>query len=410
MIQFIYYILFIITLLYGIYFVITGLFALKKEDEKPIYSYRARTKFAVLIAARNEALVIEDLIKSLKNQNYPDDLYDIYSLINNCTDNTLEVAKKAGSKIINIDIPVKSKGDVLKYTFKKLKKKDYDAYIVFDADNIVHPEFLKLMNNTYLSGYKVAQGRKDSKNIEDNWLSASYSLFYYIQNFFFNKSRMRIHAAAAINGTGFMVAKSLMDEGFEPQTVTEDIELSIQCVLKGIDIAYVEDAITYDEQPTKFIDSWHQRSRWSKGIIECNRIYRRELIAKWIKDKDFSCIDKFLFTVAPYVQMLSVVLTCLLSIFHMAGIELNDVFSYFFSLGYICFMISYLIGVILNIFVILYYNRDVEDTIHGIFLFTIFILTWIPINAICLFKKDLKWVQIEHNRKANMEALFNENH
>ncbi len=408
MIQMIYYILFIITLLYGIYFVITGLLAFKKDDEKPVRPFRARTKFAILIAARNESLVIGDLIKSLKEQNYPKELYDIYALINNCTDNTLEVAKEAGAKIIDVDVPVKSKGDVLKYTFKKLKKKNYDAYIIFDADNVVHPEFLKLMNNAYLSGYKVAQGRKDSKNIEDNWLSTSCSLFYYIQNFFFNKARMKINAAAAINGTGFMVAKSLMDEGFDPKTVTEDIELSIQCVLKGIDIAYVEEAITYDEQVTKFKDSWNQRSRWSKGIIECFKIYGGKLLVRWIKTRDFSCIDKFLFAIAPYIQVLSVILTGALGVFYLVGIELNDIFSYFFSLGLTCFAIGYLLMVIMNMFMIVFYKRDLYDTLQGIFLFIIFLASWIPINVMCLFKKDLKWVQIEHNRKGNLEALVNE--
>lgn len=407
MVQLIYYILFIITCSYGIYFVITGFFAFKNPEER-IRKHKAKTKFAILIAARNEAQVIGDLIKSLKEQDYPTNLYDIYSLVNNCTDNTLEVAKKAGSKIINVNTPVKSKGEVLKYAFKRLKNKDYDAYIIFDADNVVHPDFLKVMNNAYLSGYKVAQGRKDSKNIEDNWLSASYSLFYYIQNFFFNKSRMKIDAAAAINGTGFMVEKQVIDDGFDPKTVTEDIELSIICVLRGIKIAYVEDAITYDEQPTKFVDSWHQRSRWSKGIIECNRLYRKALLKKFIKDKDFSAFDKLLFSAAPHVQTLSIILTIVLGIFYILGIELNDIFSYFFSLGLVCFMISYLIGVILNMFVIIYYNRDVYETLHGIFLFSVFMITWIPINAICLFKKDLKWVPIEHNKKADMKAILNE--
>lgn len=408
MIQMIYYILFTITLLYGVYFVITGLFAFKHDDIPKIRPFRARTKFAILIAARNEALVIGDLIKSLKEQNYPAELFDIYSLINNCSDNTLEVAKKAGSKIINVTVSCKSKGDVLKFTFNKLKKKNYDAYIIFDADNIVHPDFLKLMNNTYLSGYKVAQGRKDTKNISDNWLSSSYALFHYVQNFFFNKSRMNLNAACAINGTGFMVAKSIMDEGFDPKTVTEDIELSIQCVLKGIDIAYVEEAITYDEQPTKFNDSWHQRSRWSKGIIECNRLYRKQLLKKWLKDKDFSCIDKFMFSIAPYVQTLSVILTLMLGVFYIFDIELNDIFSYFFSLGLTCFMIGYLIDVIINMFMMIYYKRDLYDNLHGIFFFLVFMATWIPINVICLFKKDLTWVQIEHNRKSSLDALLNE--
>lgn len=407
MIQLIYYILFLITLSYGIYFVITGFFAFKTENYK-IKKYPAKTKFAILIPARNESLVIENLIKSLKDQNYPTNLYDIYTIVNNCTDNTLAVAKKAGSKIINVNTSVKSKGDVLKFAFNRLKNKDYDAYIVFDADNIVHGDFLKIMNNTYQSGYKVAQGRKDSKNIEDNWLSASYSLFYYIQNFFFNKSRMKIDAAAAINGTGFMVAKQVIDEGFDPKTVTEDIELSIICVLRNIKIAYVEDAITYDEQPTKFIDSWHQRSRWSKGIIECNRLYRKQLFKKFIKDKDFSAIDKLLFTSAPHIQILSVILTFVLGLFYILGIELNDIFSYLFSLGFVFFMITYLLGVLLNMFVLIYYKRDIETTLHGIFLFSVFLITWIPINAMCLYKKDLTWVPIEHNKKVNIDAILSE--
>lgn len=408
MILFIYYILFVITLLYGLYFIVTGLLAFKSIED-PIRYHKAKTKFAVLIAARNEEKTIGDLIKSLKAQDYPDNLYDIYALVNNCTDNTEKVAKVSGAKIMNVTEKTKTKGDVLKFAFKKLKKKDYDAYIIFDADNIVHPDFLKIMNNTYRSGYNVAQGRKDSKNIQDNWLSASFSLFYYIQNFFFNKSRMKIDAAAAINGTGFMVAKRIIDSGFEPKTITEDIELSIMCVLRNERIAYVENAITYDEQVTKFSDSWTQRSRWSKGIIECNRIYRGALFKKFIKDKDFSALDKLLFSAAPWVQILAVCLTLVLGLFNFLGVELNDIFSYIFSLGLVCFMITYLVGIIINIFVILYYKRDVYETLHGIFLFFLFIISWIPINFICLFKKELKWKQIEHSRNTSMEAILHEN-
>ncbi len=332
MVQIIYYSLFLITLLYGLYFIITGLFAFKDIDLN-IRNHRAKTKFAILIAARNEAQVIGDLIKSLKEQNYSSNLYDIYSLINNCTDNTKEVAKKAGSKIISVNVPVKSKGDALKYAFKRLKNKDYDAYIIFDADNIVHPDFLKKMNDAYQSGYKVAQGRKDSKNISDNWLTASSSLFHYIQNFFFNKSRMKINAASAINGTGFMADKNVIDDWFDPKTITEDIEFSIMCVLRNIKIAYIDDAITYDEQPTDFKTSWNQRNRWSKGIIECNRLYRKKLLIKFLKDKDFSALDKLLFSSAPIMQTLSVILTVILGLFSILGIELNDLFSYFFRLA-----------------------------------------------------------------------------
>ena len=157
MLQAAYYILFSIVLLFSLYFALLALFAFIKR-KSPIKKHDAKTKFAVLIAARNEAEVIGDLIESLKVQNYPAELYDVYAIVNNCTDQTEQVARDAGAKIMSVDVSVKCKGDVLKYAFAKLKPCDYNAYIIFDADNEVHPDFLSYMNNAYQSGYLAAQG------------------------------------------------------------------------------------------------------------------------------------------------------------------------------------------------------------------------------------------------------------
>ena len=174
------YILLIASLFYGLYFLVmaTGVFGKKKEKT----NNSKKNHFAILIAARNEEVVIGNLIKSLKKQNYPKDKYDIYVIVNNCTDNTLEVARDAGANIIKCTEKVKTKGDVLKYTFNKLKdNKEIDAYVIFDADNVVHGDFLNKMNNSINAGYEVVQGFRDTKNICDNWLSTSYALLYYLQ-------------------------------------------------------------------------------------------------------------------------------------------------------------------------------------------------------------------------------------
>ena len=141
------YILLIASLFYGLYFLVmaTGVFGKKKEKT----NNSKKNHFAILIAARNEEEVIGNLIKSLKKQNYPKDKYDIYVIVNNCTDNTLDVARDAGANILECTEKVKTKGDVLKYTFNKLKdNKEIDAYVIFDADNVVHGDFLNKMNNS----------------------------------------------------------------------------------------------------------------------------------------------------------------------------------------------------------------------------------------------------------------------
>ena len=79
---FIYYVLFLIILLYGLYFLLTGFWAFIKNKHK-IGNYESKNKFAVLIAARNEEVVIGSLVESLKKQNYPKDLYETIVLVNN---------------------------------------------------------------------------------------------------------------------------------------------------------------------------------------------------------------------------------------------------------------------------------------------------------------------------------------
>ena len=404
MIQIIYYILFLGCLLYGLYFGITGIYAFKKT--KTPRKQEPKTKFGILIAARNEAEVLPDLIKSLDAQKYPKELFDILVIVNNCTDNTEEVAKNCGAKTLVVDVPVKTKGEVLVWAKNRLKKSDYDAYVVFDADNIVNKNFLSRMNDVVLAGHNVAQGFRDSKNISDNWISSSYSIFYYLQNFFFNKSRMGMNLSASINGTGFMVKKDFFEKHFKPHTLTEDVEFTALCTLVNEKVFFAEEAITYDEHTTNFKDSWKQRKRWSKGMLQCLKLYRGKLINNLFKSKNLSCLDLFFNFLAPIIQVLSAALAVVLMIFRIVGIELYDIFSYMYAYSIIFFLVTYLIGVLINIYVVRYNKRGIKEALSGILLFIAFVFTWIPINIHAILDKNAKWDPIKH-KKASSEELFN---
>lgn len=390
-----------ILFVHSIYFTFTGIFIFLKNKTK-YGNYAPKTKFCVLVAARNEGNVIGNLVESLVKQNYPKELYDVYTLVNNSTDNTLEVARNAGSKIIEVDEVTKTKGEVLDYGFRKLKDSDYDAYVVFDADNIVDKDFLKVMNNVYSSGYKIAQGRRDSLNSTDNWISSSYSIFYYIQNLFYNHARTKIAWNATINGTGFMADKKFVEEYYHPCTITEDIELALIATLKEERVVYTEEAITYDEQPTNFKVSWTQRIRWSKGIMDCTRHYSKDLLKMFFKTKKFTFLDKVLFLTIPHVQVLTFIITCILAIALVLeaglGVVLNQViFSSFVIFGFI-------VGILFNAFILKYYDDKVFQNWHGIILFGLFVISWIPINIVCLFKKSVTWKPIEHGKNKKKVA------
>ena len=57
------------------------------------------TRFAILVPAHDEALVIERLLESLRAQRYPRDKYDIHVVADNCRDETAVLAARAGAVV-----------------------------------------------------------------------------------------------------------------------------------------------------------------------------------------------------------------------------------------------------------------------------------------------------------------------
>lgn len=404
----VYYVIFTITFIYGLYFLITGLIGIIKKSIIDYKNSDNYNNFAILVAARNESRVIGNLIDSLQKLNYPKDKYNIYVIPNNCTDDTEEIAKKKKAKVIKCTIRTKTKGEVLKFAFSKLKsKKEIDAYIIFDADNVVHPDFLTNMNKALNSGFRVAQGFRDAKNPSDNWLSGSYMLFYLIQNVFFNHARMTFNGSSSINGTGFMIKKSYVDEvGFNTYSLTEDVEFTGQCALNKEKIVFVEDAVTFDEYPVNFNSSWKQRKRWTAGMLTCLKMYSPKLLIDYLKTGNIASLDMGLTYMAPIIQILSFINLIMLVVFRLVGIQLFDIFSTFFATRWIYFIIAYLISIGVEVFVLLYKHKKPSKVLSGILLFMIFIFTWIPINILCLIKKHTKWEEIKHNANVKINDLL----
>lgn len=387
--------------IYGLYYAVTGVFAFAKPKiDKKVND--KKHKFSIIIAARNEEAVIGNLIDSLKKQNYDKKLYSINVIINNSTDNTYQVSEKHGANTIQCEVPVKCKGDVLRYAFKKFKDEDFDAYVVFDADNVVHPDFLLNMNKSLNSGFKVAQGFRDSKNYQDNWISGSYTLFYYIQNFFFNLSRKKLHSSASINGTGFMVKKDFIENlDFNPVTLTEDVELTTICAIHNERVDFVKDAITYDEQPTSFKVSLTQRLRWSKGNLQCWKHYHHKLFKTYVKHHNLAAVDMYLNNLAAVVQVLSVLIVIFGFIEKLVTTKV--VFS---VLGIMGLIVSYIGTVLVSLFVTIYNKKSVTAMASSLILFTLFMLTWFPINVVSIFKKNVNWKSIGHNKNINIDDII----
>lgn len=364
-----------------------GVFFLLPRRKRP--QAEPQTRFAVLIPARNEEKVIASCIESLYSQVYPGGLFDVFVIPNNCTDSTEAAARRAGARILTCRGAVYSKGDVLHDIFDQLKG-HYDAYCVFDADNIVAPGFLARMNDAVVSGAHVAKSRQIALNPYDSWVSGCYDLYFENFNLLYSRPRERLGLSAKLIGTGFMITDNLLDRmgGWNTVTLTEDTELAAQCALLGERVHYVADALTYDEQPLSFATSLRQRRRWSSGVQStANRYIPRLLTAR----PNFLCMDYAVFLSMIYVQLLAAVPV----LYGLLGQSLEQIAV---TLG--LSLVGYYAGMILTaIFLAAMNRRDLRKMWKSILLYPVFIASWYPLHILSLFSKPKTWKPIPHGAR-----------
>lgn len=369
-------------------------------------------RYAVVVSARNEGAVIGDLIHSIRVQNYPQELIDIFVIADNCTDNTADVAREAGAIVFQrFNQDQVGKGYGLDFGFSIIRSqyadRGYEAYFIFDADNVLDVNYFREMNKTYDNGAIASTSYRNSKNYGSNWISAGYAVWFLREAKFLSQARLTLNTSCAISGTGFFIAAHIIDkhDGWKWHLLTEDIEFSASTIIEGGRISYTPTAVLYDEQPVTFLDSWNQRFRWAKGFYQVFWHYGAGLfrgIFRQDPGKRFACYD-MLMTIAPgmLLTIISIIFNAIIIVLGLTGVMSTGIMIAS-SLSSICFC---LMNYILFMFMFGVLTTFVEwDSIHSttakkvryMFTFPFFMLTYIPIALVALFKK-CNWKQITHN-------------
>ena len=400
--------------LYQVFYTLYGLAFCRRDRRKAARQTPAKPsrRYAALICARNEESVIGELISSLRAQDYPAELLDIYVLADNSTDATARVARQAGAIAFERFNPYQvGKGYALNELFSQIRSRrplsDYDAFLVFDADNIVDSHFVSAMDRTFAQGYDVLTSYRNSKNFASSWVSAGYSIWFLREARFLNYPRMKLHTNCAISGTGFLVSSKIIEEngGWPYHLLTEDIQFSTVCATKGWRIGYCDDAILYDEQPVTFSQSWRQRMRWSKGYLQVFRKYASELFSG-IARGSFSCYDMTM-NIMP-----AAVLTGLSVVVNIGAAIANATSGGSMAVLAVS-VLQTLMSLYLTLFVLGAITTVTEwknircaawKKVLYAFTFPLFMLTYVPICIASLFTK-VEWKPICHTRVMTLEQI-----
>ena len=394
--------------IFWLYQVVVSLCSLVKLKDKPL-KVKKDHRFMAIIPAHNEEAVVGNLIESLKNQTYNKDLYDIYVIADNCTDNTAKIAKEAGAIVYErYDETKKTKGYALNWFLQQKIAEDapYDAFFVFDADNIVDKNFIKNMNKKLCQGEDVVQGYRDIKNPSDNWITAGYAIFYWQMHRFYHLARYNLGLSPLLNGTGFMVKFDVVKpQGWDTETLTEDIEFSLKRIIKGKKLGWATDAIVYDEQPTGFRQSWSQRSRWTVGHIQCIKRYTKELAIAAKENKKMINLDGLLYIVGS-IPMFIITIALLLTNFIMynsASITTAELVK-----NLIMYLVpTFVLPIFVGMFAMWLDGRKIKPMAKGLLCYPLFLLTWICINFKCLFIRNTSWEKINHVRSIKISDVSN---
>ncbi|MDW7658446.1 MAG: glycosyltransferase family 2 protein [Bacillota bacterium] len=401
-------ILFVICYTYQILYLLV---ALLHRPVLPLVSRHHR--YAVLIAARNEQAVIALLIESIRQQTYPCHLVEIYVIADNCSDQTAEVARKAGAQVIErFNKQFVGKGYALQMLFSEVLQRTqghpYDGYFVFDADNLLDSNYIEAMNRVFAAGHPIITSYRNSKNYTSNWISAGYSLWFLRESRYLNQARMLLGISCCISGTGFLIDHQTVMEhnGWKHFLLTEDLEFTVDVILAGKRIAYCPDAILYDEQPVTWSQSWTQRLRWTKGYMQVFAAYGSSLLGCLFKRCRLACLDIIL-TIMPAFVLSAIVLSINLAAILIGLVSQHNIsalLSQTVAGLLIVYLSLYAVGLITTLSEWRWILGSPLKKIWATVTFPIFMLTYIPIALTSLFKKVV-WQPTPHTCAVTLSQI-----
>lgn len=379
----------------------------KKTPCKPVKLHN----YGILIAARNEEAVLPHLLESIQRQDYPSHLITVYVVADNCTDNTAAVARNHGAQVYTrFSTKRIGKGyalhDLLDYIHVSGQLEQHDAFLVFDADNLLKSDYISKINILCSDGYEAFCGCRNCKNFGTNWLTSGYGLLFLHDSIHMNASRMLLGSSCLVSGTGFGFTRGLLERcgGWNFFTLTEDTQFSFWCAVNGVSIGYCEDAVLYDEQPVTFRQSWRQRIRWVQGSFQLGPRYGMQLLKGIFQGgrRGYSCFEFLTFSVwgygtAAFSAALNLLCVLLehgwLSALETFGTSLLGTYQSLFLIGFLTLLAQW---------------RKISATtlqkLSGLITFPIFLLTFIPVALAAPFCK-FQWKPISHSVAISAESL-----
>jgi Glycosyltransferases, probably involved in cell wall biogenesis len=238
----------------------------------------------------NERYVITRLIDAVIRMDYPKEKLEI-QILDDSTDDSVEIIREHIKKYIEQGYDIKHIHRTNRQGFKAgalkegLETAKGEFVAIFDADFIPRKKFLKRTIPYFFKDDKIClvQTRWEHLNRDESVITKTEA--FALDAHFVIEQAVRNRAGFFIqfNGTGGVWRKSaIIDAGnWQPDTLTEDLDLSYRAQMKGWKIKYLVNFTSPSELPNEINALKSQQFRWTKGAIETSK----KLFPKVLKSK-----------------------------------------------------------------------------------------------------------------------------
>ncbi len=263
-------------------------------------------RFAILVPAHNEEMLVANICKSLADLQYPKDSYKVYVIADNCMDNTVEICREYPVNIlIRKDDAKLGKGYAIDFGLKNVPLDSYDAVLIIDADNFVDGNLLVELNKLLNGGEQAIQCYNTVGNRDESWFTQLLYVSRTINNVLYHFSKYKLGLSSYLMGNGICFSTLLLKKrGWTAFSIGEDWEYYAQLLDDGIRIAFAAHAKVYHQESKSLDQATSQRLRWSSGRFYVAKKLGLRLLLKGLKRLDWLLIDGSLPLLLPNYSLL----------------------------------------------------------------------------------------------------------